>query len=304
MADTEESTGGTDPLLAEADALYALAPGEFTGARDARAVEVKAVDPALSARIRKLRRPTVAAWLVNLLVRREAEQIDQVLVVGAALRDAADALDAAQLREMTVQRRQLTAAMSTRARVLGREEGVVVSGSVADQVESTLTAAMIEAGAARAVRSGLLVTALSSTGLDPTDLSRSLAAPEALGFTATPRVPAPIRPELHVVRDPEADARERADARTRVDEAGEVVDRVAGELDGAEREVRDLEARSMQVQAELDELRAALDLVQARAEAVEEELAEAEETRASVARELAAARREQELAQKAWQRLS
>jgi hypothetical protein len=38
--------------------------------------------------VKALRKPSVAAWVVNLLVRREAEQVEQVLGVGEALREA------------------------------------------------------------------------------------------------------------------------------------------------------------------------------------------------------------------------
>ena len=54
---------------------------------------------------------------------------------------------------------------------------------------------MLEPDAARAVRSGLLVTSLSATGLGDLALSAAVALPEALGFArgrAPP--PAPTRP--------------------------------------------------------------------------------------------------------------
>ena len=103
-----------DPLLSIADELYALPPSDFTAARDALAKEHKA-DKELAARIKKLKKPGVAAWVVNLLVRREAEQVTQVLEVGAALREAQQGMDAAQLRELTKQRRALTHAVAGRA---------------------------------------------------------------------------------------------------------------------------------------------------------------------------------------------
>ena len=58
----------------------------------------------------------MAAWVVNLLVRREAEQVEQVLGVGAALREAQANMAGDELRALTRQRRQLTAAVTTRAR--------------------------------------------------------------------------------------------------------------------------------------------------------------------------------------------
>ena len=181
-----------DPLLEIADDLYALPLADFTPARDALAKEHKA-DKELAAAIKGLRKPSVAAWVVNLLVRRDPDQVDQVLAVGVALRDAQDNLDAAQLKEFTKQRRQLTASVTTTARRMAREEGVKTTQTVADQVEATLTAAMLEPDAAKAVRSGLLVTSIAATGLGDLDLAGAVAVPEALGFSATAR-PAASRP--------------------------------------------------------------------------------------------------------------
>ena len=81
-----------DPLLEIADDLYALPLADFTPARDARAKEHKA-DKALAAAVKGLRKASAAAWVVNLLVRREPDQVDQVLAVGAALREAQESLD-------------------------------------------------------------------------------------------------------------------------------------------------------------------------------------------------------------------
>ena len=74
----------SDPLLEIADDLYALPLADFTPARDALAKEHKA-DKALAAAIKGLRKASVAAWVVNLLVRRDPDQVDQVLAVGEAL---------------------------------------------------------------------------------------------------------------------------------------------------------------------------------------------------------------------------
>ena len=64
-----------------------------------------------------------------------------------------------ELRALTRQRRQLTAAVTTRARGVAADEGVRVTQAVADQVEATLTAAMLDArrrrrGAQRAAGRG------------------------------------------------------------------------------------------------------------------------------------------------------
>src|SRR6478752_75684 len=268
-----------DPLLEIADDLYALPLADFTPARDALVKEHKA-DKALAASIKGLRKASAAAWVVNLLVRRDPDQVDQVLAVGEALREAQENLDATQLREFTKQRRQLTATVTTSARRMAREEGVRTTESVAEQVEATLTAAMLEPDAARAVRSGLLVTSLSATGLGDLDLSGAVALPEALGFSARSR-PAPgpdptQRPQLHVVPDPDADVKARAAADERLAEARAVLKEHEKEHRAARRAVEKLQARTLQVQSEVDD-----ELVEA--EAAQAEVEEAvDEARSEV----------------------
>ena len=112
------------PLLDIADELYGLPLADFTPARDAHVKSLKG-DKELAAAVKALRKPSVAAWVVDLLVRREADQVAQVLAVGEALRNAQEGMDAEELRTLTKQRRQLTAAVTTRASV--REPRLMVN---------------------------------------------------------------------------------------------------------------------------------------------------------------------------------
>ncbi|KRE94582.1 hypothetical protein ASG76_09170 [Nocardioides sp. Soil774] len=295
-----------DPLLEIADDLYALPLADFTPARDALAKEHKA-DKSLAAAIKGLRKASVAAWVVNLLVRRDPDQVDQVLAVGAALRDAQDNLDATQLREFTKQRRQLTASVTTAARRMAREEGVRTTQAVADQVEATLTAAMLEPDAAKAVRSGLLVSAIAATGLGDLDLGAAVAVPEALGFSATARpVPAPDptkRPQLTVVPDPDAEVKARKAADARVAEARAVLGEAEKEHRSARRAVEKLRARTLQLQAEIDELRTRIAELESEVEEVDEELGEAEAVQEEAQEAVDEATTEVEAARAARERL-
>ena len=244
-----------DDLLDIADELYGLPMADFTPARDAKAKELKGSD--LAAPVKALKKPTMAAWVVNMLVRHETEQVDQVLAVGAALRDAAESLDGKELRELTKQRRQLTAAVTTRARGVVGALGTKVTQAVADQVESTLTAAMLDPECAKALRSGLLVTHLTSTGLGESAAGAAVALPEALGFAATsapPKVEAPVgRPDLKVVPDPDAEAKKLAAAEAALEAAAAAEEAARTTYDGADQAVTELEARSLQVQGEIEE---------------------------------------------------
>lgn len=278
----------TEGLIAEADTLYGLPLSEFTPARDARAKELKGEDAALATAVKALRKPAVAAWVVNLLVRREAEQVRQLVSVGAALREAQAALDGAELRELTRQRRQLTAAVTTRARQLAMELGHRVTEAVADAVEATLTAAMLDEGAAAAVRSGLLVAPLQATGVDAVDLAGAVAVADLGGFAATPTPAA-----LHVVADAAPPARPDARARTKAQAAlAAAQQRLTSAEAGcaeADEAVDALAARALQLQAEIDELRRRLADLESEAEDNDDELGEARAAHAAAESERSAA---------------
>ena len=277
--ETGDEPGDGAGLLDLAERLYSLPLGEFTAARDALVKQHRGTD--LARDLKALRKPSTAAWVVDLLVRHETEQVEQVLSVGAALREAQAAMSADELRTLTRQRRQLTAAVTTTARGLAREHGLRVTEAVAEQVQATLTAAMVDAECARAVRSGLLVAPLETTGMDDVDVAGALALPQALGFEAPAAAPpeAPPRPELRVVPDPEAAAKARAAAQDELDAADEELAVARGSREEAGQRVEELEARSLQVQSEIDELRRRLAELESTSDEVEEELGEAEEER-------------------------
>ncbi len=308
MSGTDSDGDGTDAALLEiADELYGLPLADFTPARDARAKELKGSNADLAKRVKALKKPGTAAWVVDLLVRREGAQVDQVLSVGAALRDAQAAMSAGELRALTRQRRQVTAAVTQQARRIAGDEGLRVTQAVADQVEATLTAAMVDAECGRAVRSGLLVAALATTGIEPLDprvLAAALAVPEALGFAATPREAAPTGPpELHVVPDPDKAAKVRAAAEGRLTAAQEEYDAAALAHGDAVADVERLSARSLQVQAELDELRRRVAELEAELDEVDDELGDAEEVRDEAAATLRTTAADRDAAQAAYDRL-
>jgi hypothetical protein len=284
-------------LLEAADELYALPLADFTPRRDEIAKSLKGTPEA--AQVKKLKKPSLAAWVVNLLVRREPGQVDQVLAVGEALREAQANLSGDELRALTKQRRQLTAAVTTTARRHALEFGTKVTSAVADEVEATLTAAMIDASAAQAVRSGLLVKALKTTGLGDLDLAAYVAVPELDGFTPQPiGEPAPPPPpDLKVVPDPEADQKKLRAAEEALEAAELVVEKAQEELDEASGGVAELEAKSLQVQAEIDELRRRLGELEESQDEIDEELTEAQDA-------VAAARLELTTAEKARDRAS
>lgn len=256
-------------LVEVADRLYGLPPSDFTPARDEIVKEHRRTDRELADAVKALRKPSIAAWVVNLLVRRDPAQVDQVLAVGAALREAQTALAADDLRALTRQRRQLTHAVTQRARALADEHGRRITDALADQVEATLTAAMLDEGAAAAVRTGLLTAALTANGVDAVDLTDALALPGLVDFTPSAvEAPTPKRPELKIVPDPDAAQKRRRAAEEALADAESDLRDATEEVEEAQAEVDELEARSLQLQSEIAELRQQL----ARREAEQEEV--------------------------------
>jgi hypothetical protein len=259
-----------DPLLTIAEELYGVLPGEFTGTRNQWAKQTKADgDAALAKRVQELRRPSVAAWVVNLLMRHQGEQMAQVLDLGRSLRQAQSDLDAEALRELTRQRRQLTTALTHQGRVLAGELGQKVTSAVADQVEGTLHAAMVDEQAAAAVRSGMLVAALTATGVEAADVVDAVALPSAIGMTARPRSGRTASPAqraaLSVVPEPaEAEPPDRAEqeraaareaAQATVREATSAADEAQRKLRKARKRVSKVQARTLQTADELEQVK-------------------------------------------------
>lgn len=259
----------SDELLEIADRVYGTEPGDFIGARDA---EAKATaDKDLAKRVKALRKPSISAWAINLLVRREAEQIEQVLALGEQLRQAAESLDGEELRALTRQRRQLTHALADTARRLAREHEQRLTASVVDEVEGMLNAALLDPVAADVVRSGLVLRGFTSTGVSTLDVEAVCAVPEALGHRAAP-VERPA-PQLRVVPD---DTIRLERAEEQLAEARESLAAAVREHEAALGEAKRLQARRLQVGEEIDEVQRRLAELEDELESVDEAIEDAE----------------------------
>lgn len=260
--------------------LYAVSPGDFVGRRTELSNQARDDgDKQLAAEIKKLPKPVVAAWVVNMLVRHESEQVEQVLALGTSLREAQSSMAGEELRQLGRQRRRLTAAVTREARSLAAELGQKIGESIATQVEETLHAAMTDEGAAAAVRTALLVKPLSATGVEQVDAAAAVAVPSLVGQAAPPLTrdtEAAARPELSVVPD---NSKAIEEAERAVREAEQALAAEERALDKASRRVEKREARELQLRAELDELRRRVDDLESRLEDNEEDLADAEEQR-------------------------
>ncbi|GGQ08854.1 hypothetical protein [Streptomyces roseolilacinus] len=145
-----------------ADELYGLPPAEFTAARERHVAQARAAgDRELADRIRALRRPTLAAWASNLLVRTRPDEVRSLVTLGDGLRRARRDPDGARLRELDRRRHALVAALVREARRLTAEAGKEIGDAAREQVEATLRAALADPEAAAEWRAGRLSRALS-----------------------------------------------------------------------------------------------------------------------------------------------
>ncbi|TQM04217.1 hypothetical protein [Pseudonocardia kunmingensis] len=195
-------------LDAVADELYGVLPDEFIGARDAAVAEARERgDRELAKAIGRLRRPTKAAWLANLLARHRAAQLDGLLGLAAGLADAQRTLDGAALRQLSGKRHQLVAAMAREAGRLAQEAGDPAAESVLRELQGILDAALARPEIAEQVRSGRLTRTLSYTGFGPETDPDAVPAPPPRPAREEPAAeePGPARD----TRDTEADERAR-----------------------------------------------------------------------------------------------
>lgn len=227
--------------------LYALPLDAFTAQRNALAAG--AADKAAARGIRSLRKPSVPAWVVDLLVRRATGEVEQALELGAEMREAQEELDAATLSQLTTQRRALVAGLARRAAALAKDEGVTVSRAAMDEVEKTLNAAMRDAAASDAVMSGRLIRALEVVGFDPVDLDGAVAGEVTARPAAAPR-------------DDLAQRRARKAAERTAREAAQSASSADRELAGADSALQKARERADHVHERAEELRAELARVQ------------------------------------------
>ncbi|WP_025617114.1 hypothetical protein [Salinispora cortesiana] len=147
--------------------LYRTPPDQFVAARDQAVAEARRAGDAPAAReIARLRRPTVAAWLVNLLALERPELVADLGQLAESLRSAQRELRGAQLRELSTQRRAVVGALLAEVRSLATAvPGAPPPGKLPlGAVESTLNAALSDVEVAEQVRSGRLLRAASYAG--------------------------------------------------------------------------------------------------------------------------------------------
>jgi hypothetical protein len=234
------------------DELFAAPREEFTALRDTQVKQARtAGDKELADTLKRVRKPTVAAWLVNQVSRAHPEDVERLAEVGAELRAAHHALAGDQLRELSRKRNELIHVLTGHARTIADETGQSAGDAAVEQMESTWTAAVTDDMAAQLVRAGRL-----STAMQP-------GAPQDW-LTAAIGTPAPARPRQESAPPPEdkdngadlAEQEELRTARRTVAERAADLDKARNALTKAEQTAADTAATAADLRQQLAALRA------------------------------------------------
>ncbi|MEU8327148.1 hypothetical protein [Micromonospora sp. NPDC048839] len=281
--------------------LYRIPPDRFVAARDAAVAEARrAGDPGAARQLARLRRPTVAAWLVNLLAIERPELVADLVQLADALRTAQRELRGPRLRELSAQRRAVVGALVAEVRRLAAAEpDAPPAGRLPlAEVESTLNAAFSDVDVAEQVRAGRLLRAASYAGFGevPRPQLRLVTGDDEEG-------PEEERP----TRRPGAQ-RGRPEAVPRPDRAAERAEQAAQRAARAERARQRRALDRELVKARTDQQRAEAELTEAAGQerddvavldGIEAELAELERRRAVAEQDLSRAKLARRAAERA-----
>jgi hypothetical protein len=286
----------------EIDRLYGLPLEQFVAERDALAKRLRGEKRREDAdAVKALRKPTVAAWAANQVLRSQPDERRALLEAGDALRAAQEGLlagrgDAATARSAAEGERRAVGDLVSAARGLARDEGFL-SDAVLDRVRETLHSATTDDEARAEVEAARL------------DRERRPAAFGGLeGFAVAPPPRAPAKParskrqpppqpadrkpagDGEADRDREREERDRereaererrpAERDRRRERQAAVREAKAAERDAgrrrreAERAAHDAERRFARARADLDAAEAAEREAAARRQAAEEALAD------------------------------
>jgi hypothetical protein len=242
-----------------------------------------------AAEVAALRKPSVAAWAVNQLIRTQSRSVKDLFAAGDALRRAHEQAasgrgDAQALRKATQGERAAVDTLIGAARGLLTSEGHELSPTVIDRVAETLRAAALDPDARSQVSEGRLERELRHVGLGflgdsgpaapapapkrkaPAPQGKQDQARKAAEVRERERAEARERERAHALKDARATEKETRRELERSQKAADSAqarrDKAAAALDDAERELADAQAQAEAAAAAHDQAAQALDRAQ------------------------------------------
>ena len=266
-----------EPARAPED-LYGLPLEEFTRARDALAKELRTRgDQDGAAEVKRLRKPSLAAWALNQTARRHGPEVRRLLEAGAASREAQEealAGDAGALREASralgEQIERVADLAATELSGTGREP----SPAQRDRIVATLRAAAADEQGGRLLERGILVDELEPAGFGAFGAMEPVARPSGSGGRASTRAPRKRSPEEQETI--EAARREVRRAEAEAEAAATRARRRAERAEAAERRAREAQLEAEAARSEAEDAAGEAEAARRRAEEAARRLAEAE----------------------------
>ena len=125
----------------------------------------QAGDSDLATSVKKLRKPSVGAWLVNLLVFEQPSDVERLVELGVELRSPKRKLHGEQIRRVSKEKGDAVSKLVRDARSKASRAGQSVSTAALQELETTLEAAFADPQAADSVLGGRLSGGLRYSGL-------------------------------------------------------------------------------------------------------------------------------------------
>lgn len=173
MEDLHAGTDPTDALRRVVSELYAVEPAGFVAARKEWVTRLRSAGlREVAKEVGALRRPSVSAAAVNALVRAGDPVVGRLRDVGARMRQAQSALDAATLAGLRGERDELLRDWVAAA---AEHAPAPLAAAAGAEVRDTAIAALADAAATEVVTSGHLTRALSYSGFGEVDVADAVA---------------------------------------------------------------------------------------------------------------------------------
>ena len=213
--------------MPEIDDLYSLPLDDFTEARDALASELRSAGrKEEAAEVKKLRKPSLAAWAVNQLAREKSEAMEELFELRDRIENSTSATD---MRAASEDRRKLIAELVDRAGSILTVAGRATGANTMQAITQTLHAGDTE-DERDALLHGRLSRELSPSGFGSFSTAFESAAGDEADGASDPRM--------------EEKRRRAEELAEEAEDAEAEAERLAEELGTAERALQRAQARS------------------------------------------------------------
>jgi hypothetical protein len=158
---------GSD-IEAKIDALFQHSLGEFTGARNALAQQLRNEGRTVEAeRVKALAKPAASVWAVNQLYWQDPKAIERLIALGERVRRAQTGqLKNADLRALIEEKKQMTTALLTKASAILEEAGHAASRETVRRMSATLESLAAWGDMEGVPKAGRLTADLDPPGFD------------------------------------------------------------------------------------------------------------------------------------------